>query len=1475
MLDLDKMRSKLKVEEEQKTGLDLEKMRSLLQTEEEAVPVTEAKKGVDINKMREKLGGGNTAPSAPIVEEKRPVKKSLAERIKDALTASQEYTAEQEQAAKYGIIADEEDKQAEQLSKKYSFEGRVEAFDELADKDRFNKTYKDTFVGQTRANNAAAALAEKESLAWSKYLDSGSDADFYYATQLSNLRESFEEDNAEALDNENVKGGWISKTMASYLPQLANQAKYAAVGVLPGLATGNAALAKAGYAASQGLYGYQTMRGAAYKTLIEAGVDPDAAREAAKDEAVINGLIEAAEALITLGTKGAKLFSKAAGKEVASDTLKAALKKYGINIGTEALQEGAQEAVSYSNLNREDKEAGTWNLAGQALKTGAEALTGQNKEAARQIGAAAGEGAKIAAMLGAVSSAGSYLGQQGLDKRATNKEVQLTDADIEQIVQDMDDESATAVRRVYGRLKNQPYDATAISGSAMAEAGDKTAPSQYATNTMRKQAELGLFDKNTADAFANASHRVISQADTTAAAQQMIEANGFDEVRSYLQDKMDAKQGLNSVEIEAGSQIAQQLSRIASDPNSREEAFRFIDSFTNQGVSDVGRALAQVGAAVRSMQNGLLYYVSHRAKQLGGLSELSADEQNTLMVLDGLLKRAEEIDAMSEAERQAVLADYTAKMNGEYAGLVQEAFSKVGANDSSADWIMRLAEKMVADKVGSSYVDKYAAMQRINLLGNTKTQVRNNAGNIVSFGIENASDVGASIVDSWLQSKTGKRTVGKGKLGAAVEGGKQAVAEVNKARRLGVLGLMDNRYKETSTPRPLNVWSNNSKAGRLGNRLNEWTSYMLSLGDALYSGAREAQVESQLRELNGSDAAWISDVAAEAGKEVTFQNDSNAAKFAMGFRNLGQNLDSKAGQNAMEFITRVLMPFVKTPANIISRTFSYSPAGLIEGALRAYFVIKDGANADPIKQRKAAVAIGRGLTGTLISAAGMGLAAAGKASGKEAEDKDQAAFMKDVGGILPNSIKIGDVWVDLSNLGPGMVALNAGATVYNNLVDEGIDGNVAWRAVQALLDSAVSDVTGDSLWQGIIDTAAYIEDKNYKGLTADFVGDILSQMMPAQSFLRAITGSVDKYKRETSAANSIGWSVNYILSNIPGASQKFAVKYDAMGEAVERYEGGKASDIFNAWLNPAAGMSKDKTDSELYRNVMDLYEKEGSKSVFPTVAPYSVDYKGDKHALRGKERSEYQKTSGKEITQQLDDLFASKAYKQATSEQQVDMIADLIGYSTAEAKTVFLKGKDITYEKSGTSKTIEKLAASGVPASATVLLAATDRSNDKDVENSGAVKAAKTIVALNLDAGAEQVMLEHFGSKAVATAVKNARNTNTDATAYLDTWLALTNAETGEAVKKALRGTSVSDKALLTMLSDSASGKYSRFDSRWSANGRSYSALSPKTYVLCVATLDGSLNKAGNVKRLMDLGLSKAAASDFITLYNSQSSKYD
>lgn len=1003
-----------------------------------------------------------------------------------------------------------------------------------------------------------------------------------------------------------------------------------------------------------------------------------------------------------------------------------------------------------------------------------------------------------------------------------------------------------------------PLASNASVADAVPAVNPQFAESRYATNTMQQAAAAGTLGHETADAFADAQHRVVGWDETTTNAQDEINKRGATGAAQDLINKANSGQAFTSTDVQKGQILMQQLSKSAVQTD-RDLAIELGEAVI-RAASDIGRALNIMRSMIRELPGGLLRVTQRQVEKAGGT--LSEQDIADITALEEIIRQLPEIQQIEGTALMARMGTLTADMSDAYRKDVSTVFSEDPAN--AEKWLLLLTQKKVSERTSASLKDKFTARQRINLLLNPKTQVRNIAGNLLSFGMESGSDVFAGAVDKALAKKTGQRTAGSGEFGAALSGAKAGAAEVNLARKLGVTNLLNNRYAEGQA-RPAQVFGENDLAAPMSNWLNDLTSYLLTMGDAVFSGAREAQVSAQLEGL-GTDSRVAAGLAETAGREVTFQNDSKISKKLLAARKevLGDGI-----------VSRIIMPFAKTPANILSRAISYSPAGLIEGAYAASKVIR-GSDLSPEMQRKAATAIGRGLFGSMVTLAGAGLAAAGKASGAAPEDKDEAAFMKDVGGVLPNSIKIGNTWVDLSNIGPGMVALNLGATIYHELQREGVDGNLSAQITEALLNGIVMDVTGDSLWQGILDTVAYFEDGDVWGFMQNAAGDALSQMILLQSFLRAITGSVDKYKRETSAkGGDFGWSVNYIKSNIPGLSQSMPIKYDVTGEAVERYEGGTASDIFNAWLNPAAGMSKDKTDSELYQRVMELYEKEGSKSIFPTVSPYSVEYKGEKYALRGADRSEYQQTSGKEITQQLDDLFASRAYKQATSEQQVDMIADLIGYSTAEAKTVFLKGEGITYEKSGTSKTIEKLEASGVPASATVLLSATDRSNDEGVENSGAVKAAKTIVALNLDAGAEQVMLEHFGSKAVATAVKNARNTNTDATAYLDTWLELTNAESAEAAKKALRGTSVSDKALLTMLSDSASGKYSRFDGRWSVNGRSYSALSPKTYVLCVATLDGSLTKAGNVKKLMELGLSQTAAGDFYTVYKSNSDKYN
>lgn len=235
------------------------------------------------------------------------------------------------------------------------------------------KTYEDNFFGQFGASYALGRMRQDESLAWNKYLDQPTEENRAYAQAISQLIAQFETENADTLDDDATMP-WISQSLANYLPQFWDQVQYGAVGAIGGAAAGSAvpvlgtaAGIKAGITAASGLYSYQTMRGAAFKTLLDLGASEEVAREAAGDEAVVSSLIEMADTgidLLTLGggklisaiTKGGvkKLAKEGAEKaaESAGKKLLKALGKYGLNVAGEFAEEALQQGVSIANANR-------------------------------------------------------------------------------------------------------------------------------------------------------------------------------------------------------------------------------------------------------------------------------------------------------------------------------------------------------------------------------------------------------------------------------------------------------------------------------------------------------------------------------------------------------------------------------------------------------------------------------------------------------------------------------------------------------------------------------------------------------------------------------------------------------------------------------------------------------------------------------------------------------------------------------------------------------------------------------------------------------------------------------------------------------------------------------------------------------------------------------------------------------------------
>ena len=307
--------------------------------------------------------------------------------------------------------------------------------------DNAGKTYDDNFIGQFGASYTLGRLTQDESLAWNKYLDNPTEENRAYAEAIGQVISTFQLENQEVLADDATLP-WVSQSLANYLPQFVDQVKYGAVGAVSGGTVGSvipvigtAAGIKAGITAASGVYSYQTMRGAAFKTLLDLGVPENVARAAANDEAVVSSAIEMADTGIDLLTLGGKELisaltggaAKKAAKKGAESAVKKFLKalgKYGLNVASEWGEEAMQQAVSIANANR--VETGDMNgildLAGDAAKVFGKALWDKEDKNRAEILEAGEQGTIVAGLMGPLQAGFNqlaYTGVTALDNKAS------------------------------------------------------------------------------------------------------------------------------------------------------------------------------------------------------------------------------------------------------------------------------------------------------------------------------------------------------------------------------------------------------------------------------------------------------------------------------------------------------------------------------------------------------------------------------------------------------------------------------------------------------------------------------------------------------------------------------------------------------------------------------------------------------------------------------------------------------------------------------------------------------------------------------------------------------------------------------------------------------------------------------------------------------------------------------------------------
>jgi hypothetical protein len=604
------------------------------------------------------------------------------------------------------------------------------------------------------------------------------------------------------------------------------------------------------------------------------------------------------------------------------------------------------------------------------------------------------------------------------------------------------------------------------------------------------------------------------------------------------------------------------------------------------------------------------------------------------------------------------------------------------------------------------------ALARNFMLLNPKTMIRNVLGNAIMMPAYMVQDFVGAGVDRALARKTGIRTTGvttpnRAALKAAKKGLYESFDDFR--NHVNTREYSNDRF-EIGSGNALKIGSGSAfrhynKAQReaaspikrpamlLSNALNMMdriTGFLLDAGDRPFFEYHFTNaLNNQLRLNNAAEpTAEMIEIATAEALMRTWQDDNAATEYISSLRK-GANLNKEFGLGTL------LVPFTKTPTNLVKALVEYSPAGLINALARksrayAYAVKKGSVTAQ--MQKDYVTALSKGITGTLIMLIAAALAAKGVLTGgDDDEDKDLAAFKKNILGVAPYSVVIDgkSYTYDWAQPVGGLMAISA------DFVQSMKDGKNAVKGIQ--LDEDDTEKSAAAAWiakpiNAIFNALAAGGNVIFEQSFLQGIQGLFSQEGVTSGMIDAALGSItqfvptalgqvaqlaDPYARTSyETGDWIGTARNKVVSKLPGARNELAPVVDVLGNDV--LSNGGANNPFNVFLNPSNVYSKNATEAalEIYR----VYQETGVLSVIPRVAAYRLEYDDATYEFTSHERAQYQRTMGRTNAEVVTQLLKSRSYSGLDDSDRAAALTYVTSYANAIAKEEFLLSKDVVYD---------------------------------------------------------------------------------------------------------------------------------------------------------------------------------------------------
>lgn len=676
----------------------------------------------------------------------------------------------------------------------------------------------------------------------------------------------------------------------------------------------------------------------------------------------------------------------------------------------------------------------------------------------------------------------------------------------------------------------------------------------------------------------------------------------------------------------------------------------------------------------------LLYNHAVNAGDHEEAMEILADYQMAVRNSAQALQAARILKTLTPTDRlwmirksvEAMVKDLKLKKTVEINKQLADAYVNAGTQEE-ADEILDEIARDIARQIPTTGMEAFTALRYVNMLGNFRTQVRNIAGNMGSkivYGIKDKIGAGVEAIASTLTGgrieRTKSFTTDRATREAAAADFEQVQQWVQNGGRYNDRGTESDDFRQR-------VQESRRLLPPVLEQYRRLTNWAMEAGDTIFSRSAYARALAGYLNARGIRTGDLSTVdpetldrarayAVRQAQEQTFRDNNQISDFVGGILR-GRNTPVWA-----RVLGEGIMPFRKTPANVLVRAEEFSPLGLINSTVNTIRAARG-----EITGAELVESWSKTLTGTALFAMGAFLADMGWLNGGPDEDEDKAAFDQ-LNGQQNYSLEFnwnGETYTyTIDWLTPAAMPMFLGAQLQKVFREKGED--ISWADWEKVLTAVGDPLISMSMLQGLSDTLGDLRyAENNLGqflinaatsyLTQGLTNTLLGQMERSTEESR-MTTYIDK---DSAMPQWLQRQMGKASAKTPGWDFQQTEYINARGET-EAQDTGPLGWLYN--LASPGYIDRKQVDSiseELYR----LSDAGVEGNVFPRSPETKFSYtdaSGTVHRdynLTMEQADTLKRVAGQTATETLESLFASDAYKAMTDSQKAKAVQAVYDYA--------------------------------------------------------------------------------------------------------------------------------------------------------------------------------------------------------------------